>query len=81
MAGIRAAGVSTADVPVYESETAALRAELADASGRPRIIVLLCHEERDEVFALLDSLGAKPIDVTTELTSLIPRLQERPRRS
>jgi hypothetical protein len=32
------------------------------------------------VFALLDSLGAKPIDVATELTSLIPRLQERPRR-
>ena len=80
MAGIRAAGVSTADVPVYESETAALRAELADASGKPRIIVLLCHEEREEVFALLDSLGAKPIDVATELTSLIPRLQERPRR-
>jgi cyanophycin synthetase len=80
MAGIRAAGMSTADVPVYESETAALRAELADASGKPRIIVLLCHEEREEVFALLDSLGAKPIDVATELTSLIPRLQERPRR-
>ena len=80
MAGIRAAGVPTADVPVYESETAALRAELADATGKPRIIVLLCHEEREEVFALLDSLGAKPIDAATELTSLVPRLQERPRR-
>jgi cyanophycin synthetase len=80
LAGIRAAGVSTADVPVYESETAALRTELADATGKPRIIVLLCHEERDEVFALLSSLGAKPIDVATELTSLIPRLQERPSR-
>jgi cyanophycin synthetase len=80
MAGIRAAGVSTTDVPVYESETAALRAELADATGKPRIVVLLCHEERDEVFALLKSLGAKPIDVATELTSLVPRLQERPHR-
>jgi cyanophycin synthetase len=80
MAGVRAAGVPTADVPVYESETAALRAELADATGKPRIIVLLCHEERDEVFALLATLGAKPIDVATELTSLVPRLQERPRR-
>jgi cyanophycin synthetase len=80
MAGIRAAGVPTADVPVYESETAALRAELADATGKPRIILLLCHEERDEVFALLATLGAKPIDVATELTSLVPRLQERPRR-
>jgi cyanophycin synthetase len=80
MAGIRAAGVPTADVPIYESETAALRAELADATGKPRIILLLCHEERDEVFALLATLGAKPIDVATELTSLVPRLQERPRR-
>jgi cyanophycin synthetase len=81
MAGIRAAGMATNDVPVYESETGALRAELADATGKPRIIVLLCHEERDEVFALLASLGAKPIDVATELTSLVPRLQERPHRS
>jgi len=72
--------VSTTDVPIYESETAALRGELADATGKPRIIVLLCHEEREEVFALLASLGAKPIDVATELTSLVPRLQERPHR-
>ena len=44
------------------------------------VIVLLCHEEREEVFRLLESLGARPIDVATELTSLVPRLQERPRR-
>ena len=65
---------------MYETETAALKAELADSEGRPRVVVLLCHEERDEVFRLLDSLGARPIDVATELTSLVPRLQERPRR-
>jgi cyanophycin synthetase len=80
LAGIRAAGRSTADVPVYESETAALRTELADPEGRPRVVVLLCHEEREEVFRLLESLGARPIDVATELTTLVPRLQERPRR-
>ena len=80
LAGVRAAGRPIGEVPVYESETAALKAELADAEGRPRVIVLLCHEERDEVFGLLDSLGARPIDVATELTSLLPRLQERPRR-
>jgi cyanophycin synthetase len=79
-AGIRAAGATTSDVPVYESETAALKAELADAEGRPRVIVLLCHEERDEVFRLLETLGARPIDVASELTSLVPRMQERPRR-
>jgi hypothetical protein len=79
-AGIRAAGRATSDVPVYESETAALRAELADPEGRPRVVLILCHQEREEVFQLLESLGARPIDVATELTSLVPRLQERPRR-
>jgi hypothetical protein len=87
MVGIRAAGHSTADVPVYESETEALRSELArngEGAARPdapRVIVLMCHEERTEVFALLNELGAKPIDVASELTTLIPRLQARPRRA
>jgi hypothetical protein len=79
-AGVRAGGRSPADVPVYESETAALRAELANGDGRPRVVVLMCHEEREAVFALLEKLGAKPIDVASELTTLVPRLQERPRR-
>ena len=80
LAGVRAAGGSTADVPIYESETIALKAELADNEGRPRVIVLLSHEERDDVFRLLETLGAKPIDIASELTELVPRLQERPRR-
>jgi len=81
LAGVKAAGVATAEIPVYESETQALRAEL---NGRgpdsPRVIVLMCHEERDEVFRLLAELGARAVDVTEELTTLVPRLQERPRR-
>jgi cyanophycin synthetase len=87
LAGIASAGRATADVPVYESETAALRAELArngEGAARPdaaRVIVLMCHEEREEVFALLAELGARPIDVAAELTTLVPRLQERPRRA
>lgn len=87
MAGITSAGRTTADVPVYETETEALRGELArngEGGARPdapRIIVLMCHEEREEVFALLTELGAKPIDVASELTTLIPRLQARPRRA
>jgi cyanophycin synthetase len=80
LAGIRATGTSAAEVPVYESETAALRGELANGDGRPAVIVLMCHEEREEVFALLEKLGGKPIDVASELTTLAPRLQERPRR-
>ena len=84
-AGIGSAGRATSDVPVYDSETAALRGELArsDGAARPdsaRVIVLMCHEEREEVFALLAELGARPVDVATELTTLVPRMQTRPRR-
>jgi cyanophycin synthetase len=87
LAGVRASGRATSDVPVYESETSALRAEATRNGTTPhgrretsRVIVLMCHEEREEVFKLLASLGAKPIDVATELTQLLPRLQDRPRR-
>jgi len=79
--GVKAGGGVVADVPVYESETAALRAEINGNGARlPRVIVLMCHEERDEVFALLKELGARPVDVADELTRLVPRLQDRPRR-
>ena len=89
MAGVKAGGMAPADVPVYRSETAALKAELNGAAtnghGRgadaPRVIVLMCHEERDEVFDLLQSLGARPVDIASELTTIVPRLQERPRRA
>jgi cyanophycin synthetase len=87
MAGIVSSGGSAVDVPIYESETAALRSELArngEGGSRPdaaRVLVLMCHEEREEVFELLTELGAKPVDIASELTTLIPRLQARPRRS
>lgn len=80
-AGIAAGGVAASDVPVYESETVALRSELVGRGpDSPRVIVLMCHEERDGVFHVLADLGAKPVDVTDELTALVPRLQDRPRR-
>ncbi len=84
MAGIASARRPTTDVAVYESETAALRGELARSDGgskpeSPRVIVLMCHEEREEVFALLAELGARPVDVGAELTTLVPRMQARPR--
>ena len=81
LAGVKAGGGVVADVPIYESETAALRGEV---NGRgpdaPRVIVLMCHEDRDGVFDLLKELGARPVDVMAELTKVVPRLQERPRR-
>ncbi len=87
LAGVMAAGWS-GDVPVYESETAALRAELngagAAATGRrrdeARVVVLLCHEDRAGVFGLLGDLGFRPVESTAELIRLAPRLEDRPRR-
>ena len=87
MAGVVAGGGDAADVAIYESETAALRAELNGAAGHgpnggrggARVIVLMCHEEREAVFELLADLGARPVDIASELTTLVPRLQGRPR--
>jgi cyanophycin synthetase len=92
LAGIKDAGRSPADVPVYRTETDALKAELngvagaagVAATGRPdasRVIVLMCHEERAEVFEMLTDMGARPVDIASELTTLVPRLQGRPRRA
>ena len=81
LAGVKAGGMTSADVPVYRSETAALKAELDGAvegarprGDAPRVIVLMCHEEREEVFELLASLGARPVDIASELTTIVPRL-------
>jgi cyanophycin synthetase len=89
LAGIAAGGMSAADVPVYDTEVDALRAELNGAGGgangrgpsAARVVVLMCHEDRDGVFDLLRTIGARPVDVGSELTELVPRLQARPRRA
>ena len=89
LVGVVAGGGDPTEVPIYDSETAALRAELNGGAAGPsggsrpdsaRVVVLMCHSERDQVFDLLATLGARPVDVTSELTELVPRLQERPRR-
>jgi cyanophycin synthetase len=85
LAGVRSAGRPTSEIPIYETETEALRAEISRDAGtgrrseQLRVIVLMCHEEREEVFRLLAELGAKPVDVMTELAGLVPRRKERPR--
>jgi cyanophycin synthetase len=89
LAGVTAGGIPAVEVPIYRDETQALQAELTGAAGAgadggrsdaPRVIVLMCHQERDEVYELLARLGARPVDVASELGELVPRLQERPRR-
>ena len=79
LAGVRSAKFPTTDIPVYETETEALRGELTrnGENGSPgatsRVVVLMCHEEREEAFRLLAQLGAKPVDVATELSELLSR--------
>jgi cyanophycin synthetase len=89
MAGVVAGGTEASEVPIYDTEVEALQAELNGSAGAgahggrsdaARVVVLMCHEDRDGVFELLKQLGARPVDVSTELTELIPRLQGRPRR-
>jgi len=84
LAGVRSGGGRPGDVPVYESETAALRAELSGAATvdgeRPetaRVVVLMCHAERDAVFELLERLGARAIEAPNDLARLVPRLRGR----
>ena len=61
--GLAEGGVDLAGVPLYESETLALETELArGGNDDDRVVVLFCHQERDEVFALLERLGAVPLD-------------------
>ena len=78
LAGIVEGGKRRADVPIYESETKALRAVLAEPS--PAVAVLMCHEERDEVFEMLRSMGARPVDSDDGLLELLPRVRDRARR-
>ena len=62
MAGIVAGGGDAAEVPIYTTEPEALQAELNGAAGAgasggrsdaARVVVLMCHEDRDGVFELL----------------------------
>jgi len=38
-------------------------------------------QDSDGVFEYLRSVGARPVDIASELTELVPRLQQRPRRA
>jgi cyanophycin synthetase len=73
--GIRAGGKDPGEVPVYEGEERALEAELAlGDAGDPGVIVLFCHAEREAVFALLERLGSRPVDVSAGLAGITSQL-------
>ena len=72
-AGAESAGWP-AEIPIYESETSALRAELERPEApEAEVIALLCHEDRPGVFALLAERGYEPIDAAAELAHLMER--------
>jgi cyanophycin synthetase len=70
--GLAEGGMDPAGVPVYGTEASALEAELA-LGGATGVVVLFCHQDRDEVFALLDRLGAHGLDAAAELGDLVSR--------
>jgi len=87
--GVAEGGMDPSTVRVYDGEAEALEAELvgsgaaSSSDGRadaPRVVILFCHEQRDAVFALLQRLGARQVDVTTEgMAELSPRLADQRR--
>ena len=87
-AGIRAGGIDPGTVPVYASEAEALESELGPRgatvtgdgrSDAARVVVLFCHAEREDVFALLDRMGARQLDAGDGLYELAPRVADRQR--
>ena len=87
--GVAEGGMDPSTVRVYDGEAEALEAELvgsgaaSSSDGRadaPRVVILFCHEQRDAVFALLQRLGARQVDVTTDgMAELSPRLADQRR--
>jgi cyanophycin synthetase len=61
------------EIPLYGSEVEALSAELdrTAASTAAELIVLLCHEQREEVYALIAARGLQPVEDPAELARLV----------
>ncbi|PRY48618.1 cyanophycin synthetase [Knoellia remsis] len=60
--GLQRAGV--ADVPAFPTEVDGLRA-LVDSAHDGDVVALMCHSERAEVYAWLESSGGTPDDAAT----------------
>ncbi len=69
----------SADIPVFGSEVEAMTAELdrTEAANVPpggtaaEVIMLLCHEQREEVFDLVARRGLLPVEDPAELARLV----------
>jgi cyanophycin synthetase len=74
LAGVREGGGDPSSVPLYNQEHDSLHAELttegrlaAADDGPIRVVLLMCHANRDKVRAALDDLGATPVDEPARL--------------
>jgi len=86
LAGMREGGAGRGQIPVYESEATALRAELerpiadgrgvadalAAADAIREVLVIMSQAERDEVFEVLRAHDAQPIDLADDLAAVMP---------
>ncbi len=80
--GLAEGGVDPAGIAVFGTEAGALEAVLAgDDTRGSGVVVLFCHQDRDQVFALLEHLGAHGLDATAELRDLAWRAAHRGRRA
>jgi cyanophycin synthetase len=59
-----------APLPVYETEAAALTAELDRTPPGPEVLVLLCHSERTALFGILRDRGFAPVVRAADLAAL-----------
>jgi cyanophycin synthetase len=65
-------------LPVYETEPQALTAELDRPASGPEVLVLLSHEQREELFAILRERGFEPVASAAALAAItVPRLPNR----
>ena len=71
-AGLREAGLPAGEVPVYESETDAVRSALA--AGMPDVLLVMCHAGRDEIERELAAAAFLPVALPAELAELSPAL-------
>ena len=71
--GGAADGGWTGEIPLYIDEPTALAAELnrTEKATEPEVIVLLCHEDREGVYALLERRNVTPVTDPAELAQLV----------
>lgn len=71
--GGAAEGGWTGEIPLYIDEPTAVSGELdrTEGSTKPEVIVLLCHEDREGVYEVIERRGLRPVDDPKELARLV----------